>query len=504
MTRLHFAGHPRGRSAMMRSFHRLRSFPGFVARGAFWMFLAIVAMPGIAAAQADSAAGGPAWLPLPVEDIDRPELLDELLAPELGFMVRADLRDGALRQARSAVEASAAGLTARVSLLAGARGETQAVTGALRGTRLGIDAGRLAPRGMAPLVAEELKIASRSGRVPPPRLRGPVFGAPASSAGQLVDGAAIAWRGALVNGPAIWAVRARRVDDGEALSALGLGFRGGRVATGITLGRAGGSGVADLSLELRTREGRGVLAMEAARGRSGTAVIALVARSAGPLRVQGRWRWRSWELRGVASEIGGEVGSRRARLRLRLAGNPSGATGSTSRAELEGRLVPPGQGPLAFRIGSSRSESFSNTAGFHTAFERYAVAEMEVARAGSRTLTLLASRRDKETDAGVRRGSSLGGRLGLAWRERGTLEIQLEGIRADQDGAAWSSGLYAGGAIALRTYTRPGIAASARGALRLGRWTLGGLVEERDGASGERVTAASIWIGRELSENGRE
>jgi hypothetical protein len=104
------------------------------------------------------------------------------------------------------VEASAAGVTAQVSLLAGVRGETQAVTGAVRTTQLGIDVGRLAARGMAPLVAEELKTASRSGRVPPPRLRGPVFGAPASSAGQLVDGGAIAWRASAGHGPAIWAV----------------------------------------------------------------------------------------------------------------------------------------------------------------------------------------------------------------------------------------------------------------------------------------------------------
>jgi hypothetical protein len=467
------------------------------------MFLAIVATPGIAAAQADSAAGGPAWLPLPVEDIDQPELLDELFAPELGFIARADMRDGALRQGRSAVEASAAGVTAQVSLLAGARGGAQAVTGSVRTARFGIDVGRLAPRGVAPLVAEELKLASRSGRVPPPRLRGPVLGAPASTAGLLVDGGSVAWRTSAGQGPAIWAVRARRVDDGVALGALGLGFRGGRAATGLTVGRAGRSRVVDLSAEHRTREGRGVLAMEIARGPSGTALIALVARSAGAFRVQGRWRWRSWDLRGVASEIEGEGGSRRARLRLRLAGNPSGATGSTSRVELEGRLVPPGQGPLAWRIGSSRSESFSNAAGFHTGLERYAVAEVQVARAGGRTLALLASRRDKETVAGVRRGSSLGGRLGFTWRERATLEIQLEGIRADQDGAAWSSGLYAGGATALRTYTRPGIAASARGALRLGRWNLGGLVEERDDASGERATAVSIWIGRELRETGR-
>jgi hypothetical protein len=243
--------------------------------------------------------------------------------------------------------------------------------------------------------------------------------------------------------------------------------------------------------------------VEAARGASGTAVIAMIARSAGPLRVQGRWRWRSRELRGVSSEIAGEAGSRRAKLRLRLAGNSSGPTGSSSRVELEGRLVPAGQGPLAVRFGSTRAESFSNGAGYHASIERFAIAEMQVASADGRTLTLLASRRDKETVLGVRRGTSLGGRLALAWRERAGLEIQLEGVRADKDGAAWSSGLYAGGATALRTTTRPGIAASARGALRLGRWTLGGLVEQRDDASGARATAASIWIGRQLRESGR-
>lgn len=483
-------------SAMMRSHRRLRSFPGFAARGAFWMFLAAVTTPGIALAQADSAAGGPAWLPLPVEDIDQPELLDELLAPELGLMVRVDLRDGALRQTRSAAEASAAGVIAGVSLLTGPKGETRAVTGSARTARLALGAGRLAPRGLSTIAAEELGLASRSGRVPPPRLRSPSFGAPVSSIGALADGAGIAWRDR--HGSGLWALRARRVEDGAAVSALGAGVRGRRVAVSVTLGRAAGGPVADLAAELRTREGRGVLAVEAAHGASGTAVIALIARSAGPLRVQGRWRWRSRELRGVSSEIAGEAGSRRAKLRLRLTGNPSGPTGSSSRAELEGRLAPARQGPLSFRIGSTRNESFSNTAGYHASVERYAIAEMQVARSNGRTLTVLASRRDKEAATVVRRGSSLGGRLALAWRERATLEIQLEGLRAEKDGAVWSSGLYAGGATALRTTTRPGIAASARGALRLGRWTLGGLVEERDDASGARATAASIWIGREL------
>jgi hypothetical protein len=376
------------------------------------------------------------------------------------------------------------------------------VTGFARTARLGIDAGRLAPRGLSPLVMEELELKSRSGRVPPPRLRGPAFGAPVSPAGALVDGAAIAWRTGARRGLSLWALYGARVEDGAAVRALGMGARGRRARAGVTLGRAAGGDVVDLAAEWRTREGH--LAVEAASGAGGTAVIAMVARSAGPLRVQGRWRWRSRELRGVASEIAGESGSRRARLRLRLAGNPSGATGSSSRAELEGRIAPAGHGPLSFRIGRARTESFSNGAGFHASIERYAVAEVQVARAEGRALTLLASRRDKETIAGVRRGSSLGGRLSLAWRERATLEIQLEGIRAVEDGAAWSSGLYAGGATALVTTTRPGVAASARGAWKLGRWTLGGLVEQRDDASGARATAASIWVGRELRESGGE
>jgi hypothetical protein len=487
---------------MMRSFRRLQSFPGFAARGAFWMFLAVVATPsGMARAQADSTVGEPAWLPLPVEDIEAPELLDDPLAPELGFLVRVDVRDGNLRQARSAVEATARGVVAGMALLTGPRGETQAATGSLRGARLELDAGRLAARGLAPLLAEDLALAASSGRVPAPRALAPAFVAPPSAAGRTLDGVALAWRPAPGprGGPALWALGGRRCADGTSLGALGFGARRAGAAWSATWARTGQSSSADLSAEWRSARAHNVLAFDAVSGRGGVATIVAVRRAAGPLRVQARWRWRSRDLRGVASEIAGEAGSRRAHLRLRMEGYPSGATGSTSRVELEGRLVPPGQGPFSFRLGRVRTEGFSNAAGFHEGSERYAVGELMVARARGRTLTLLASRRDRETIEGTRRGSSLGGRLGLAWPDRAQIEVQLEGFRADAGGGtAWSSALYAGGATALRTYARPGIGASARGALRLGRWTLGGLVEERDDASGERATAASVWVGRSL------
>ena len=495
----HFAGHGSGRSAMMRPLGNLRSFPGFLARGALCLQLAsAAASPGAALAQADSAVGGPAWLPLPVEDLDHPELLDEPFAPELGFQIRADVRDGSLRQARSAAEASARGVTSGAALLLGPGGETQAWTAWLRGVRPGLEAGRLAPHGIAPLLAEELELASSSGHVPRPRTAAPTFEAPASAATRLVDGAALEWRAE--RGLGAWVLGGRRVEDGARLAAMGAAFRGRRSAWSATLARSDSGWTAGLAA-LR-RSVRGLVAIEAVRGPSGAALVAYVARSAGPLRAEGRVRWRSRELRGVASEIACEAGSRRARLRLRLEGYPSGATGSASRVEVEGRVASGVPGPMAFRVGGTRSESFSNAAGYHTGVERYGVAEWTLARAAGRTLTLLASRRDKETAAGVRRGTSLGGRLGIEWPGRARVELQLEGVRAETDGAAWSSGLYAGGATALRTYARPGVAAQARGEVRIGRWRVGALLEERDDASGTEATAASIWIGHEL--RGRE
>ncbi|HYR68428.1 MAG TPA: hypothetical protein VER77_00975, partial [Candidatus Dormibacteraeota bacterium] len=113
-------------------------------------------------------------------------------------------------------------------------------------------------------------------------------------------------------------------------------------------------------------------------------------------------------------------------------------------------------------------------------------------------LSLLATRRERETAEGVRLGTSLGGRVDLTWRRRGRLEVFVEAARADRGGAAWGSGLFAGGSTALRSRTRSGVAASARGALRLGRWQLGGLVEGREDERGRQASAATIWIQRAM------
>jgi hypothetical protein len=167
--------------------------------------------------------------------------------------------------------------------------------------------------------------------------------------------------------------------------------------------------------------------------------------------------------------------------------------------ELECRLAARGMGPITLRAGRSRTDGFSAASGATVRTERYAVLDASIARSAGRGLSLLATRRERESAEGVRLGSSLGGRIDLVWRRRGRLEVFVEAARADiAGGAAWGSGLFAGGSTALRSRTRPGVAASARGALRLGRWQLGGLVEGREDERGRRASAATIWIQRAM------
>jgi hypothetical protein len=193
-----------------------------------------------------------------------------------------------------------------------------------------------------------------------------------------------------------------------------------------------------------------------------------------------------------------EMGIRRVRARLTVASGSIGTAAAMAGAvpglaQLEGRWAPPGRGPVLFRLGRSGDQ-------------HYAVLDAAVARGGGRTLALLATRRARPASTrGARIGSSLGGRLDLAWRGTGGLELVVEAVRAEPAAgvAAWSSGLYSTGATTLRSLTRSGIAASSRGWIRVGRVTLGGLVTSVEDAPGRHSTAATIWMERRAAGSGR-
>src|SRR5262249_28250793 len=129
--------------------------------------------------------------------------------------------------------------------------------------------------------------------------------------------------------------------------------------------------------------------------------------------------------------------------------------------------------------------------------ERYAVLDAGLGHTDSRAFWVFASRRVREDADGARAGATLGGRLELTESDRATLLLVIEADRAELGGGeTWSTDLYAGGSVALRTRTRSGVHYAARGSLRMGRWRFGGLIESREDASGRNVAAGTLTLER--------
>lgn len=485
----------RARSAMMRLFRSIGSVPGLACGACALVLGASRPEPGIAQPRAQ--------LPLPVEEIEGPERLDEVSrSGASGLSGRVSTRDGAI---------SASGLSVAVrsgSWRAGATGwygagtddgsSVRSAAGEIVAARGRIDAvfGRIDVRGPSVLFGERLDLVSRTSRLPSARVDAPDL-VPASSAWTRgLDGVGVSWRPAPTS--RAWAFAGRRragsSDEAVPLAASGAVLPIGRSALlAPSVGWSDGSVVA--SLAARTGSDAFDAGIEVALSRAGFAALADAGVSTPPFRWRGRWRYREGDARPVAGEVSAEATSRLARVVVRVSGGASGATGAVERREIEARLgTSRGLGPLSVRLGRTGSTGFTAADGFTERRERYAVVDLEVARASGRVFAVIATRRDRMSETGTKAGTSAGGRLGLTWRRRARLEIRVEAVRAETDAPAWSSGVYAGGATALRSRSRPGVASSARGDVRLGRWRLGGVVEGREDERGGRATAATLWI----------
>jgi hypothetical protein len=452
-----------------------------------------------ALALAGPAAAETYWLPLPVEEIEAPEALDETPGGASGLLVRATVRDGVTAIQRAAVACSGQSRLVELSLL-GEGAAARAGTLAIRGIRSGLDfvAGRVRARGSGSLFLESAGLSTRASRVARARADPPGLEAPASASSRAIEGIGISRSPRMGSPiPGVWIAAGRRAEDGERIGALGAGGAFARGSWSVAAGSRGGAPSGAVALEFRPS---GVAtAWEGVLARGDASTLVSIESAAGPLRIRGRFRHRAAEPRPAACELSVEGGTRTARARLLASGGPSGPTGAVARTELECRVAPPGLGPITVRAGRSRTDGFSTASGATVRTERYAVLDASIARSEGRGLSLLATRREREYAEGTRLGSSFGGRVDLTWRRRGRIEVFVEAARADlAGGAAWGSGLFAGGSTALRTRTRPGVAASARGTLRLGRWRLGGLVERREDERGRRASAATVWIQRTM------
>lgn len=87
---------PLSRFAMMRLFSSIGSVPGFAIKGGLCAFVLAASPPRHACARVESDPGGTLPLPLPVEEIESPERLDEVPRADAGCSGRVSVRDGSL------------------------------------------------------------------------------------------------------------------------------------------------------------------------------------------------------------------------------------------------------------------------------------------------------------------------------------------------------------------------------------------------------------------------
>src|SRR5688572_12498384 len=173
---------PLWRFAMMRLFRSIGSVPGFAMKGGLCVFVLAASPPRHASAQVESDPGGTLPLPLPVEEIESPERLDEVPRAGAGCSGRVSVRDGSLVSSGVAGRAELGGWDAGATVWYGAPGSdrtaVRAATGeidAARG-RLRAVLGRVSVRGIGVLLGERLEVSSRAARLASVRASAPEIG----------------------------------------------------------------------------------------------------------------------------------------------------------------------------------------------------------------------------------------------------------------------------------------------------------------------------------------
>jgi len=445
-----------------------------------------------------------AALPLPVEEIESPERLEEGTAFETACLARMTVHDGAALLRRVAFAGRSAGLELGVTVDQPAPGlRTWTVVARSRGPGWTLLAGRIASRATGSLFSELAGLAYRAGRVPVTRSELPTLEAPAGVSSPAVDG--VGFRvdprpGRLE--PALWCLAGRDARDRIPAAALGILVGDGRRARGgVSLGARGRDSAVSGTMRIAGAAFR--VGAEGAVARRGRAALVTAETVRSVLRLGARWRYRSADTRPVSSELTGAAGSQSARVLVRVSGVPSGPYGTSERAEIETRLAARDGRMLSLRYGRSMTAGFSSASGPTERRERYVVMDAALARSEGRSFSVFVSRRVRDGSS-TGSGATLGGRLELiAPHDRATLLLLVEADRADAMGAeAWGTDLYGGGAVALRGRTRSGVHSAARGTLRFGRWRFRGLVESRDDESGRSVAAGTLTLERLWSREG--
>ena len=259
----------------------------------------------------------------------------------------------------------------------------------------------------------------------------------------------------------------------------------------------------------RTRKVERRAVVELAGSPAGLSGRILAGAREGPFRAEVVWRHEAGRDRPGALDLESAWVAREAAARFRWrswSSQPSlGARGlDDGRAELDLRAGRGGPGAWLLRLGSRPVRPGGGG-------ERYALGELVVARERDRSFRLSGgARRLQSGDAGAWRvGRSLGAALRLGESSRTSLSLTLEAVRAAHGAGAYGRRFAVDEGGSLRTRTRSGIRAAARGSIGFGDWRVGLAVDdEKDGIASEeaggrtREPRVNVWMEWGTSRSG--
>lgn len=447
-------------------------------------------------ARADSSA---VWLPVPREDVEVAERLDE--PPAAAFVRGAVLSrfarggDGTWRIRRLSADWERTFPPARrrrarfvelsVVEASGGPRPTLAISGA--GAR--VAAGRLSLDRAPWLLSRSLGLARSFARVAEARAVPVRAGAPAGASTPAAVGIAADGVGRRVHS---WALAGRGAEDGRLVGAAGGMLRGGTGDAALGIGRCGTQWF--LSMAGAWRSPRAVASVELLLGAGRPALSASAATRGSDVTLWCRWRFLPGEARPAAGEAGAVTRGRIGSARLTWRAWTPAARADNGALELEAATALGPSRPIRARAGERPGGAGSATAGSAASapLERYALLDATLATVGSTSLAFLASAR--RGTGGTRTGRMLGARLRSGGENASRLTLLVQASRTGTGASALGSELNASGQSTLSERTRSGIVFAARGVARRGPLELGGVWEREEGADGARPRSASVWV----------
>jgi hypothetical protein len=478
-------------SAIIRRHTRLE---GFWMTGAFAILVSVGSFSGRARAaeigdapQAEPDSGeSTRWLPIPVEDLESAEGLEE---ENPGVRTTAILRGavtrGQLRFRRIGFLGEGRGLRGELGFLLDEGRLKPGVRLVAANGRMELSGGRVSVSRAPPLLAEAMRITRSGRRVPAPRV-GPIAAPPSlgASAGA-IDGGAVAWRGAL----SAWAFAGIRRESREPLGAVGLAVSIGRTRIAAGLGAAADSARCASISVIRRDRGRS-LAAEALGSREGRAFLAEVTARGESVLYSARWRYRSWMPRKVAAELSATTLGADSRARLTWRSWSGAAAADDGLLELEGASSR-GVVPVRLRLGAAGLGRDGNRA---QAREAYALIDATVARESRRSLAVHVLRRASASASSRASSTTVGTRLDVRAGRLGDHSLLIESTRLWSGATAWGVDLAPSGETTLRTRSKPGLWLTARGGFGARLWHLGYALERGEDSGGLRPWSGTMWL----------